>query len=42
MGVDGERSVRLSVGWSTTDEDVDAFAGAFAGVVARLRDLASS
>ncbi len=42
MGVDGERSVRLSVGWSTTDEDVDAFAGAFAGVVGRLRELASS
>jgi cysteine desulfurase len=42
MGVDGERSVRVSVGWSTTDGDVDAFAGAFAGVVGRLRELASS
>ena len=31
MGVDAERSLRLSVGWSTTDADVDAFAGAFAG-----------
>ena len=41
MGVDGERSLRLSVGWSTTDADVDAFAAAFAGVVGRLRDLAS-
>jgi cysteine desulfurase len=41
MGVDGERSLRLSVGWSTTTADVDAFAGAFAGVVGRLRDLAS-
>jgi cysteine desulfurase len=39
MGVDGERSLRLSVGWSTTDADVDAFVGAFADVVARLRDL---
>jgi cysteine desulfurase len=39
MGVDGERSLRLSVGWSTTGDDVDAFAGAFAGVVQRLRDL---
>jgi len=39
MGVDGERSLRLSVGWSTTEADVDAFTGAFAGVVARLRDL---
>jgi len=39
MGADAERSLRLSVGWSTTDADVDAFAGAFAGVVARLRLL---
>ena len=37
MGVDGERSLRLSVGWSTTDADVDAFAGAFGGVVGRRR-----
>ena len=29
MGVDAERSLRLSVGWSTTDADVDAFADAF-------------
>ena len=41
MGVDGERSLRLSVGWSTTDADVEAFAAAFGGVVGRLRDLAS-
>lgn len=40
MGVDAERSLRLSVGWSTTDGDVAAFAGAFPGVVARLRALA--
>ncbi len=39
MGVDGERSLRLSVGWSTTDDDVEAFATAFPGVVARLRAL---
>ena len=39
MGVDGERSLRLSVGWSTTDADIDAFGGAFGGVVARLRSL---
>ena len=31
MGVDGERSLRLSVGWSTTDADVDAFVAAFPG-----------
>ena len=40
MGVDAERSLRLSVGWSTTDADVAAFAGAFPAVVARLRSLA--
>jgi cysteine sulfinate desulfinase/cysteine desulfurase-like protein len=40
MGVDGERSLRLSVGWSTSDDDIEAFARAFAGVVERLRDLA--
>jgi len=39
MGVDGERSLRLSVGWSTTDADVAAFADSFGGVVGRLRDL---
>lgn len=40
MGVDSERSLRLSVGWSTTDGDVEAFADAFGGVVSRLRSLA--
>jgi cysteine desulfurase len=39
MGVDAERSLRLSVGWSTTDADVDAFAAAFAPVVDGLRRL---
>ena len=41
MGVDAERSLRLSVGWSTTDEDVTAFETAFAPVVERLRALRS-
>jgi cysteine desulfurase len=41
MGVDGERSLRLSVGWSTTDADVDAFTSAFPRVVADLRALRS-
>ena len=40
MGVEAERSLRVSVGWSTTDDDVAAFASAFPRVVARLRDLA--
>ncbi|HEV2760441.1 MAG TPA: cysteine desulfurase family protein [Acidimicrobiales bacterium] len=39
MGVEAERSLRLSVGWSTTDADVDGFRAAFPGVVSRLRSL---
>lgn len=41
MGVDGERSLRISVGWSTTDTDVDAFVTAFPRVVDGLRALRS-
>ena len=39
MGVEAERSLRLSVGWSTTDEEVEAFRTAFPAVVGRLRSL---
>jgi len=39
MGVDAHRSLRLSVGWSTTQDDVDAFARALPLVVAELRSL---
>lgn len=39
MGVDADHSLRVSVGWSTTDEDVEAFAVAFPEVVASLRAL---
>ncbi len=39
MGVDAQHSLRVSVGWSSTDADVDHFAKAFADVVTRLRDL---
>jgi len=39
MGVDAERSLRLSVGWSTSEADIDAFGRSFAAVVAGLRDL---
>ncbi len=42
MGVEAERSLRVSVGWSTTQEDVDAFCKAFPAVVARLRSLRAS
>jgi cysteine desulfurase len=40
MGVEAERSLRVSVGWSTTDADVDAFRTTFPAVVDRLRALA--
>jgi cysteine desulfurase len=39
MGVDAERSLRVSVGWSTTDEDIDAFLSSFPSVVESLRAL---
>jgi cysteine desulfurase len=39
MGQDPNGSLRLSVGWSTTDDDVDAFAAAFPRVVGELRAL---
>lgn len=39
MGVDGERSLRLSVGWCTTGEDIDRCVRVLPGVVARLREL---
>ena len=40
MGVDPESSLRVSVGWSTGDHDVEAFCRALPAVVGRLRDLA--
>lgn len=39
MGVDTEHSIRVSVGWSTTDTDVDRLLDAFPDVVAKLRAL---
>jgi len=42
MGVDPDRSLRLSVGWSTTGADVEAFAAWFGPVVERLRSLGAS
>jgi cysteine desulfurase len=39
MGVDADRSLRASVGWSTTDADVDAFLDALPVVVGMLRQL---
>jgi cysteine desulfurase len=40
MGVDAQRSLRLSVGWSTEEIDVAAFAATFPNVVEQLRALA--
>jgi cysteine desulfurase len=39
MGVDADRSLRASVGWSSTERDVDAFLDALPVVVGSLRDL---
>jgi cysteine desulfurase len=39
MGVDADHSLRLSVGWSSTEDDVERFAAAFPDVVTRLRSL---
>lgn len=39
MGKDPERSLRVSVGWSTTDADVEAFCQSFGPALERLRML---
>ena len=39
MGVDAHRCLRLSVGWSTTDDDVDAALTALPQILADLRAL---
>jgi cysteine desulfurase len=39
MGVDASRSLRISVGWSTTDADVDTLLKALPDVLSRLRAL---
>ncbi|MCU1466030.1 MAG: hypothetical protein JWM72_1958 [Actinomycetia bacterium] len=41
MGVDADRSLRVSVGWSSTIADVDRFVEVFPGIVERLRGLRS-
>jgi cysteine desulfurase len=42
MGVDAHRSLRISVGWSTTDADIDALLDALPKVIADLRSLGGS
>ena len=39
MGVDPSHSLRVSVGWSSTEEDCRVFAATFSGVVEDLRSL---
>jgi cysteine desulfurase len=39
MGVDAERSLRVSVGWSTVDHDVERFLSAAESVLDELRSL---
>ena len=39
MGVDAQRSLRVSVGWSSTDTDIDALLAALPVVLDRLRAL---
>ncbi len=41
MGADADRSLRVSVGWSSTDEDIEAFLVALPRVIRRLRSLRS-
>jgi cysteine desulfurase len=42
MGADPDSSLRLSVGWSTTKDDIEAFGTAFGDAVAQLRALQGS
>ena len=42
MGYDGQRSLRISVGWSTTEADVDALLSAVPQVLSDLRSLRPS
>lgn len=42
MGVDAHRSLRLSVGWSSTDADIDALLAALPITIARLRALGAA
>ncbi|MFM7061759.1 MAG: cysteine desulfurase family protein [Actinomycetes bacterium] len=39
MGADADRSLRISVGWGTTDADAEAFGPAFADALSTLRAL---
>jgi len=42
MGADAHRSLRISVGWTTTDADIDALVGTLPSVLERLRALGTT
>lgn len=42
MGLEADRSMRVSVGWSTNDDDIDRFDRSFGPVVDELRALGSA
>jgi cysteine desulfurase len=42
MGVDAHHSLRISTGWSSTDDDIDALLSALPDALARLRALSRS
>jgi cysteine desulfurase len=42
MGVDAHHSLRLSVGWSSTDADIDRLLDALPRVLAELRSVAAA
>jgi cysteine sulfinate desulfinase/cysteine desulfurase-like protein len=39
MGVDAQRSLRVSVGWSSTDEDIDRLLDVLPRTIDELRSL---
>ncbi len=39
MGVDAQRSLRVSVGWSSSDEDIDRLLAVLPGIIGDLRSL---
>ena len=39
MGADAHRSMRISVGWTTTDQDVDALCQTVPEIIHELRQL---
>ncbi|MCU1356837.1 MAG: hypothetical protein JWM89_2255 [Acidimicrobiales bacterium] len=41
MGVDAHRSLRLSVGWNTTHDDIDRLLASLGPTITRLRELAT-